>query len=264
MPEDRSQYANSANLARRGDLHSAYAQTKWFDWVGTRMDLQPAEKLLDVGAGPGWFWRAVAGLPKGLELTVLDKSPGMVAEAEARLAGGRFESVKGVVGDAMDLPFPDATFDTVVIMHVLYHTPDPAAALAEAGRVLRPGGHIHIALNSHDDLQSITDLIIGVYGRAPMDFAATPYFLDQAEADLATCFMDVTRQDLTETYNCTDPDIVFAFALSMPPANQGDDAAKAHLRTEIEQAITSGGGVLSAKRHTGLISGVKPMRLGEE
>lgn len=47
-----------------------------------------------------------------------------------------------VAGDLQDLPFPDASFDTVFCSQVLEHIPDPARALSECFRVLRPGGHL--------------------------------------------------------------------------------------------------------------------------
>lgn len=51
-----------------------------------------------------------------------------------------------VWGDAADLPFPDASFDTVVSFHVLEHTESPEAVMAEVHRVLRPGGAVVLAL----------------------------------------------------------------------------------------------------------------------
>lgn len=249
---DPAQYATSANLTRRADLHRAYARTGWFAWLADRIQLAPGATVLDVGCGPGWFWRNTR-MAEGVDLTLLDISPGMVEEAVAGLS--RVASVTGVVGDAADLPIEAARFDAVFLMHMLYHVPDPLAALAEAHRVLRPGGHVFITLNSADDLQAITDLIIEVFGDEPMDFAATRLFLDDAEGMAARHFTGITRRDLTESYACTNPDVVLDFIYSMPPAK---GTARERMAGTVAAAFERAGGTLHARRHTGLITGTKP------
>jgi SAM-dependent methyltransferase len=56
-----------------------------------------------------------------------------------------------VVGEATALPFPDGSFDSAALLYVLYHLPDPALALAEVHRVLRPGGLVAVAAPSRND-----------------------------------------------------------------------------------------------------------------
>ena len=57
----------------------------------------------------------------------------------------------GVLGEATPLPFADESFDGVAILYVLYHLSDPRRALAEAHRVMRPGGLIAVAAPSRHD-----------------------------------------------------------------------------------------------------------------
>jgi ubiquinone/menaquinone biosynthesis C-methylase UbiE len=90
-------------------------------------------RLLDVATGPGYV--AAAAAARGAQVTGLDFAAAMVAEATRRYPGIQFRE-----GDAEALPFPDASFDAVTMSFGLLHLGQPDRALAEACRVLRPGG----------------------------------------------------------------------------------------------------------------------------
>ena len=78
----------------------------------------------------------------GLQVTGLDLDPAMIARARAnadRPGNGDGRRPSFLVGDAASLAFPDASFDLVVSTLSMHHWADPAAGLAEIGRVLRPG-----------------------------------------------------------------------------------------------------------------------------
>ncbi len=93
--------------------------------------------VLDVAAGPGNV--AVELRDRGAEhVTALDLSYNMLAEGARRGHDG----ISWVNGDAMTLPFPDASFDAVTISFGLRNVPDPEHALREFGRVTRPGGRL--------------------------------------------------------------------------------------------------------------------------
>lgn len=101
--------------------------------------LQPGQRLLDVGCGPGTITvdlarRVAPGEVVGVDMSeaVLDKARGHAAEAGV--------DVTFAVGDAYALDFPDASFDVVHAHQVLQHLTDPVAALREMRRVTRPGG----------------------------------------------------------------------------------------------------------------------------
>ena len=80
-------------------------------------------------------------LPRLHSYTALDFNTGMLARAMARSAGLQ---VNWVMGDSMELPFPDAQFDHVVLHLIVAVVPQPAQCLSEAARVLKPGGTVII------------------------------------------------------------------------------------------------------------------------
>ncbi|HEY1935382.1 MAG TPA: methyltransferase domain-containing protein [Acetobacteraceae bacterium] len=92
-------------------------------------------RVLDMACGPG----VVAGMAasRGADMCGVDFSAAMLAQARAA-----FPRVEFVHGDAEALPLPNASFDAVVSNFGLHHVPRPALALAEARRVLRPGGRV--------------------------------------------------------------------------------------------------------------------------
>jgi SAM-dependent methyltransferase len=70
----------------------------------------------------------------------------MVAVVEEAAPGSGMGAGAAAVGDAMDLPFPDGSFDRVIAAEVLEHIPADRAAMAELARVLRPGGTIAVTV----------------------------------------------------------------------------------------------------------------------
>jgi SAM-dependent methyltransferase len=95
-------------------------------------------RVLDVGCGPGHAVAIMARQYPELELTGVDLSEEMIAEAKRRNAGVSNLSFRQ--GDAMALPFEDNSFDHVTSMASIKHWPDQRQGLSEIRRVLTPGG----------------------------------------------------------------------------------------------------------------------------
>jgi len=91
--------------------------------------------VLDIGCGAGFLTNHLAG--GGHEVVGLDISTGSIRVARRHDATG---TVRYVVGDAYGLPFPDGTFHVACCMDVLEHIEEPERLIAEASRVIAPGG----------------------------------------------------------------------------------------------------------------------------
>ncbi|WP_406281858.1 class I SAM-dependent methyltransferase [Embleya sp. NBC_00896] len=111
----------------------------------SRFPLAPGDRVLDMGCGGGRH--AFEAYRRGADVVALDQSEKDIAEVDAMFAsmkaagevpeGARAEAL---VGDALALPFPDDSFDRVIISEVLEHIPDDKGVLGELFRVLKPGG----------------------------------------------------------------------------------------------------------------------------
>jgi SAM-dependent methyltransferase len=101
----------------------------------SRGRIRPGAAVLELGCGTGEFTARVT--VAGATLVALDLSADLLAKARAKVAGG----ARFVRGNAEVLPFRDGAFDVVYGCSVLHHL-DVRTALAEIGRVLRPGGRL--------------------------------------------------------------------------------------------------------------------------
>ena len=120
-----------------GDIHRAVAE----DVVSEAR----TGGLLEIGSGPGYLAMEIGRRARDLQNTTMDRSPGVVRGAESRIhASGLGRQVKVALGDVLDIPFPDESFDFVLSLGSLHHWRAPDLVFDEIYRVLKPGGRAWI------------------------------------------------------------------------------------------------------------------------
>jgi SAM-dependent methyltransferase len=139
-PEILSHYGEGVEQPRLlgGTSRLEFARTQHI--LSRFLPRSPA-RILDIGGGPGAYARWLTD--QGYTVHVVDAVPLHVEQARAATNGYTVE-----LGDARSLDEPDASADAVLLLGPLYHLTERAdrlRALAEAGRVLRPGGHLFVA-----------------------------------------------------------------------------------------------------------------------
>lgn len=110
-------------------------------------------RLLDIGTGTGRVLELLAG--QADSAMGIDRSPEMLRLARGKLAGSGNQSAEVRQADMGALPFADGSFDTVTLHHVLHFADEPAAVVAEAARLLAPGGRLLVADYAAHELEEL-------------------------------------------------------------------------------------------------------------
>ncbi|MDI2130067.1 class I SAM-dependent methyltransferase [Yinghuangia seranimata] len=108
-----------------------------------------ARVLVELGAGSGAVTQRLRAAYPGLRVEAVDHDPALAAHIP------RDAKTAVTISDATRVPLPDRSADAVLLRYVLQHVPDPAPVLAEALRLLRPGGRI-----------AVTEVDAGCWGMA--------------------------------------------------------------------------------------------------
>jgi SAM-dependent methyltransferase len=148
-------YADDSNLRRRLSIYAYQSPRRDVVADGlAAVEWRGDETVVDVGCGNGMWLRR---LPDGVRRIGLDQSGGMLDAA-------RDSGAPLVLGDAEALPFADGVADVGLAMHMLYHVPAIADAVAELRRVVRPGGVVLATTNGEAHLSELIDLLTEAIG----------------------------------------------------------------------------------------------------
>src|SRR4051812_35620728 len=130
---DQIQFDDGAAYEHYMGVWSRIAGEAFLDWLAP----PPGLKWLDVGCGNGAFTETLSDRCAPESVDGIDPSEAQLAYARARFSA---REAHFQVGDAMALPFPDASFGAAVMPLVIFFVPVPARGVAEMARVVRPGG----------------------------------------------------------------------------------------------------------------------------
>jgi SAM-dependent methyltransferase len=212
------QYAAPDNLAAREALWAHGPGGSRIDRLLDALRLSGDETVLDVGCGYGKALGALRRRGHTGRLLGLDASAGMAA------AAARHHDTRLVVGHAAHLPYPDATVDVALAMHMLYHVPDVAAAVRELRRVLRPGGTLLATTNGAHHIAEIRTVMnaaaLAVTGR-PRGYVPLSFTLEDGAALLGGEFAQVERQDDLAVIEVPTAEPVVAYIASFGPELSG-------------------------------------------
>ena len=150
------------NISELNELEHRSLNGHYYRGIALSLLPERNRQILDMGTGAGLLLPALVS--RAQHVIAVDASPTMMDLAR-RTLGPQEERCEFRQGDLEQLPVADAEVDTVVLCMVLHHLSHPAAALAEAHRVLKPGGWIIIVdLHHHTDeslREKLADLWLG-------------------------------------------------------------------------------------------------------
>ncbi|MEH6414055.1 ArsR/SmtB family transcription factor [Pseudomonas sp. CGJS7] len=171
-----------------GDMERHYSPGRtWEALARSALPLLQPGDVLDIASGDGVLAELLA--PHSHRYICLDASTKVVAAASERLR--KLKNVEVREGDMHALPFDSETFDLVVLMHALTYAEHPGQAVAEAARVLRPGGRVLLtSLAKHEHRGAVE-----AFGHVNLGFAEKDLqkFATKAGFDIVSC-QTVTRE----------------------------------------------------------------------
>jgi ArsR family transcriptional regulator len=122
----------------------------WAAWSRALGHLLPPLRVADLGCGEGYL--TIEASRWAEKVTAVDRSPGVLARARELAARRNVSNVTWKRGELEKLPIEAGTVDLALLSQALHHAADPARALAEAARILVPGGRVLLLdLREHDE-----------------------------------------------------------------------------------------------------------------
>jgi SAM-dependent methyltransferase len=211
------QYRTDVNLAARQSIYAyQHPRLDLPALVFDQVTLTGNETVTDIGCGNGAYLAELARRGHAGPVIGVDLSVGMLYAARSRAPAAVLAA-----GDAAALPLRDGASGLTLAMHMLYHVPDPRAAVRELRRVTHRGGHVIVVLNGEEHLRELRELV-----KATLQGITLPsprLRLDEGMRLLASEFTSVTRHDFTSELRIPAPGPVENYVRSMISAQNLPD-----------------------------------------
>jgi SAM-dependent methyltransferase len=248
-PENlEKQYQDVGNLNARILLHQRSSANPygWQRWVFDHFQLPDGAHVLEVGCGPGNLWlENLDRLPPSWQITLVDFSPGMLAQAQANLSDLRAFDYQVVNANNPPLPFETCSFDAVIANHMIYHLSNKEGFFSEIRRIIKSAGVFYASTNGFNHLLEITDLL-----QRYID----SFTLENGQEQLAGWFNEVTLERYEDELNVTDAGLLADYILSglVDLDEEDQDALRNFILGALRPAggsfhITKDGGMFMAK-----------------
>jgi ubiquinone/menaquinone biosynthesis C-methylase UbiE len=214
----KNQYHDTSNLVSRIDLHSRFSVNHygWVYWVFDHLPLKPSSKVLELGCGTGGLWeKNLERIPGKCRILLTDFSAGMLEHVRQNLSVNPVFKFKQVDATVSSLPFRDASFDTVIANHMLYHIPDRQNLFSEIRRILKPEGYLCATTVGERHLIEIKNLVKDFNPEvAEKDDPAASFTLENGALQLASSFKDISLDLYEDSLEVTETAPLVDYILS--------------------------------------------------
>jgi len=169
LQQEFNQWAAAGRGDEMEDHHSDIT-----DQTLALMNIQPSDRILDLGCGTGWASRRLARLATAGEVVGLDVADEMLHRAEETSSG--FNNIRYVWGSAENIPAPAGLFTKVLSVESFYYYANQGKALDELRRVMASDGQLFILINLYKDnhytLRWVDELKVPVQARSEAEYVA--------------------------------------------------------------------------------------------
>ena len=169
LQQEFNQWAAAGRGDEMEDHHSDIT-----DQTLALMDIQPADRILDLGCGTGWASRRMARVAAKGEIVGLDVADEMLKRAEE--TSSEFKNIRYVWGSAEKIPANDGYFSKVLSVESFYYYADQGKALDELSRVMAAGAKLFILINlykdNHYSLRWVSELKVPVKALSEAEYKA--------------------------------------------------------------------------------------------
>lgn len=212
----KEQYKDPSHLNTRRNLHERYSTNKygWYKWIFDYFNFPQKCKLLEIGSGLGLLWlNNKIRIPDTWDITLTDFSQQMLDKTKHNLQEIDRDFKYNLV-DIQNIPYPDNSFDVLIATHMLYLVPDIKRALAEAARVIKPGGILITTSNGSDNMKELENILEASNLPVHRGFNSYSFSLDNGKDYLSPYFSEIEIFQYKDSLLIDNPEPLIAHILS--------------------------------------------------